>query len=246
MKQIFALIITCLSFANVVFGGNYVEFKFTGSKSMQGTMKAWYQDGNSRSEMEMAVTRSAGLANIAILSLGKEPGKSYMLNETDKTYTEMKESEKTDATHSMDNYDVVLIGKETVNGYACTHLKLQKKGEGQLPMHFWVSKGVQGYAELKKLKGKYMAEESMYKAMVAKGFDGYPVRMKIAADKGEIQMDLIKSEVMDIPASKFSLQGYEKAEAPALPGGLDMEKIKNMSPAERQKMMEDMMKQYGK
>jgi hypothetical protein len=86
----------------------------------------------------------------------------------------------------------------------------------------------------------------LYQTLSSKGFDGFPVKMKMKISENEIVMDLIKSESLQIPDSKFSLDGFQKKELPFGPNGMDLEKIKSMSPEERQKLMEEMMKQYGK
>jgi len=247
MKNLFLSFLFFSLYSQSAFCGYYVEFKFTGNQTFSGAMKAWYQDGNSRSEMKMGSEIPGGIGNVTMISLQNEPNKTYMLNENSKTYTEIKGSKGNEKDKKKaEDYEVVVIGKETMNGFASTHLTLKKKGEDHL-MHFWLSKDVKGFAEMKKMKGKFMAEEDMYKAMIAKGIDGFPVKMKMKIEQGDIQMDLIKSEQMVIPSSKFSLEGYKKTEGnPMMPGGMDIEKLKNMSPEERQKMVEEMMKKYEK
>lgn len=247
MKTIFSLILSNLLLIQMAFGGIYLEYKLTGKKNYSGTIKTWYHEGNTRSALEFNGMQMAGMPNMATLYLQSTPGKMYMINESNKTYTEMAfnhENEKDEEKAS--DYDVTVIGNETVNGYASVHITMKNKKDKKTS-HYWMSKEVKGYEKMKKMKGKYLVENGIYGALDAKGIEGYPVRMKITTEEGDMQMDLVKSEEVDIQSSKFSLDGYTKGAAmPIGPAGLDMEKIKNMSPAERQKMMEEMMKQYKK
>jgi len=249
MKSHF-LLATCLFFAvSQSFGGYYIEFKVTSSQGVNGKMKAWYQDGNTRSQMIMDANPGRpgmpGMVNMSTLHLQSQPDKSFMLNDEAKTYTEIAKTDRKENEED-DKFEITVIGSETVNGYACTHVTLKGKSAKGGLIHWWVSKDVKGYTELKKMKTRHLNSNSTYKALEEKGVEGFPVRIKMGG-RMEMQMDLVKAEQMDIPPSKFSLDGLTKQEGmPMLPGGLDVQKLQNMSPAERQKFMEQMQKQYGK
>ncbi len=86
--------------------------------------------------------------------------------------------------------------------------------------------------------------------MQAKGIEGFPVKMLMnrrgRAQEGFMEMNLVKAEKIDIPESRFSLDGYTRREgSPFMPGGMDPEKMKNMSPEERMKFIQEMQKQMG-
>jgi len=233
------------------FAGYYTEFKVTNAQGMNGTMKSWYQDGNTRTQMNMGEGQGMvrmGMMNMTTLQLKDSPDAFYMLNEKDKTYFESgKRKREGEQDEEKEKYEVVVIGKETVNGYATTHLTLKGKSERMGIIHWWVSTDVKGYSEMADMKNRYINGSAAAKAMAEKGVKGFPVRMKIGGEKMEMQMDLVKAEMMDIPESKFSLEGYTKQDRPSpmMPGGVDMQKIQNMTPEERQKFMEQMQKQYG-
>ena len=249
MKNLLIVISLFLATPSFAGSGYYVEFKISGQQGMAGVMKSWSQSGNSRSQFQMNVPGMPEGISTASLFLENNPTKYFTINEKEKTYVE-HDRQKNEEFKDDDaaEYEVVVVGKETVNGYAATHVKIRKKGS-KTDMHWWVSKDLKYYSELKSMKGKYLNSKGMYAALAEKGVDGFPVRMRMEG-KGEeanMQMDLVKAETMDIPASKFSLDGYTKSEAPAMNpmGGMDMGKIKNMTPEERQKMMEEVMKKYG-
>lgn len=86
------------------------------------------------------------------------------------------------------------------------------------------------------MKNRYINGSAATKAMAERVYRDFLCRMKMGGDKMEMQMDLVKAEMMDIPESKFSLEGYTKQEKPSpmMPGGVDMQKIQNMQhPEER-------------
>jgi len=234
------------------FAGYYIEFKVTNAQGMNGVMKSWYQDGNTRTQMNMGEGMQGmgrmGMMNMTTLQLKASPDAFYMLNEKEKTYFESgKRKKEGESAEEKEKYEIVVIGKETVNGYSTTHLTLKGKSERMGLIHWWVSTDVKGYSDMVEMKSRYINGSAAAKAMAEKGVQGFPVRMKIGGDKMEMQMDLVKAEMMDIPDSKFSLEGYTKQDRslPMMPGGVDMQKIQNMTPEERQKLMELMQKQYG-
>ena len=92
-------------------------------------MKMYYQDGNSRSEIKMAMPAAAGGVEMSfvMISLKEAPLKSYLLNTKSKTYTEseIKES-KTEEAEAI-QYEITVVGKEKVNGYNCIHSIVKRK-----------------------------------------------------------------------------------------------------------------------
>lgn len=227
------------------FAGSYMEYKMTLGQNKTGVIRTWYQNGNTRSEVEIPGI-PAGFGNMVALSLKAHPNKMFVLNESNATYMEMADLDDKQGKNSDDGLEVTVIGKEKANGFNSTHITLKRKGQKVLE-HFWLSQEIKGYKELQKIRGKYLAEDDVLKAFAAKGLEGFPVKMRIPTEDGEMTMDLTRSEEMDVPDVKFSLDGYSKAPiTPFGSGGMDVEKLKNLSPEERQKLVEEMMKQYGK
>jgi Domain of unknown function (DUF4412) len=249
------LLSTAFLFTSIYsFAGYYIEFKVTSAQGMSGTMKSWYQDGSTRSQMNFgegmpAMGPGMGMMNMTSLQLKSNPDAFYILNEKEKTYFESgKRKHEGETNDDKEKYEVAVLGKETVNGYSTTHVTLKAKTERTGIMHWWVTTDVKGYSDLADMKNRYINGSAATRAMAEKGVQGFPVRMKMGVDKMEMQMDLVKAELMDIPDSKFSLEGYTKQDRPSpmMPGGVDMQKIQNMTPEERQKFVEQMQKQYGR
>ncbi len=245
MKRITTLLLVVLISCSAFAQGYYFEMKMSSSTLGDvGTMKVYGQDGNSRSEVNM--NTPMGPMGVISLVLKSKPGEIYMLSEKNKTYTEMdvnKSDQWKDKAQS--EYIVTLLGKEKVNGYNSTHVMVKRK-DSQLEEELWVSTEVADYSAYMTAKTKFTGQENLYKAMEAKGAVGFPVRIKTAEHGNSIQIDFVKAEKRNNPASLFSLSGYTKTENP-LGGGTQkemIEKIKNMTPEERQKLLEQMKQQY--
>lgn len=254
MKKLHSLV-TMLFLATGAFSqGLYIEFKMSspGSNAINGSMKAYAQDGNYRTEISMAMPQLQTEAiQIVSLSLNAAPGKTYLLNEKQKTYSE------TDAANNNEyddvpsaNYEVIVLGKEAANRYTSTHVAVKVNGKQQEEM--WTTKELNGFAEFSKIKTKYTGKSNLYKALAAKGADGMPVRIKVNENGQQIQMDLVKAERRNNPGNLFSLAGYTKTESPLKQlfegEGMQqmMEKLQDMSPEEREEMLKQIQKQYGK
>jgi hypothetical protein len=246
-KIILPLLLIVLGSLAVSAQGFYIEFKMTGQNGVSGTTKSYSLNGNIRTEIDMSGNKSPGGFKWVSISLKDQPQKSYSINEAAKTYSEIDLSVVTKRDSDPSQYVVTVIGKEKVNGYNCTHIKV-KKGQSPNLEDLWVSTEVVNYKLYATIKSKYTSE-GLLKAMEAKGVSGFPVRT-VAIDHGQsIQIDLVKAEPRTNPASLFSLAGYTKAGAPGGVSGSSqqaqdaMKKIQTMTPEERQKFIEQLRKQ---
>lgn len=241
---IITLSFLCMLFTRSFAQGFYMEMKMSTEKGEMGTMKVYSQDGNSRSEM--AMTGGPMAVNMATLMLKSDPAKIYMLNETNKTYSEYDVNSKDEYKDAdVADYDITVIGKEKVNGYNCTHVKVKRKGSTH-DMDWWTTKEMTDYADFSKVKSQYTGKSNLFAALAAKGADGFPVRIKTEDHNMTMQIDLVKAEKRNNPSSLFSLSGYTKSSTPTMPGsGVDYQKIQQMTPEEREKWIEQMKSQYG-
>lgn len=240
------------------FAGNYLEFKLkakTGpgmQDGVKGTMKAWYQNGNTRTQLQMEMEQGGNSMATAMMNkmvglrLSSQPNTSFLLDENNKIYFEAPK--KNDGQEEeITSWDISVIGQEKLNGYNCTRIKAtEKTGSAPSEFEWWVSKDVPGYSELKDFRTKQLNTGAIYQALKGKGIDGFPVKIKMTGSNPgrpgiPMEIELIKAEIMDIPESRFSLEGYTRKEGlPFMPGGMDPEKLKNMSPAERMKFLGEM------
>jgi hypothetical protein len=231
--------------------GYYMEFKMSmgnASSSAGGVMKTWHQDGNTRTEVSMLIQNTN--RTIVNLMLKSAPDKLYSLSPEQKTYVEA-DINKSDASggDQPTDYEITVLGKEKVNGYNTTHVKIlniKKKTE----QDYWTSTEVAGYSDYMKIKTKYTGNAGLTSALTSKGALGFPVRIKGTERAGTFQLDLVKADKQGIPASLFSLDGYTKAgsstsqssSAPASQQEM-IQKMQNMTPEERQKYIQQMVQQ---
>lgn len=232
--------------------GFYIEFKITsGSAGGSGSIKSYSQDGNARSEAVITAPQLPNGIKITSLSLKAAPSVIYLLNDKDKTYSEVKTSESEDyKDFPQSEYEITVLGKETVNGYNTTHVSVKINGKQRQEM--WTTKDIAGYADFSKVRTKYTGQDNLYKALAAKGAEGMPVRVKMSERGQIVQLDLVKAEKRSNPASLFSLSGYAKSNNPSglpnIEGMPDMQemmkKLQNMTPEEREEMMKKLKEMY--
>jgi hypothetical protein len=247
LKNIVSLFVL-INFASTVCAqGFYMEFKLT-SKNAEGTIgsvKAYSQDGNSRMEMKMSIPNipTKGI-DMTTLILKDNPKLAYMINEQTKTYSENEISTSVEfRTAKPEEYEVTVVGKETVNGYITTHCIIKTK-DGKTQQEMWTTKDIADFASFQKIRTKY-SDQGLFAALEAKGAGGMFVRIKTLG-LSSVQLDLVKAEKRNNPTSLFSLSGYKKGQSMSgLPANFDANKIQNMTPEERQKFMEEMIKQYS-
>ena len=246
MKKIAALLSAFLFSYGAFAQGFYMEMKLSSSdKGDMGVMKAYSQDGNTRSEIN--ITTPMGPIDVVTIILKSNPNTLYMLNEKGKTYSEndiTKNNQYKD--YPQDDYEVTVLGKEKVNGYNTTHVKVVHKSGAQTE-EMWTSTEVVDYSAFLTAKTKFTGRENLNKALAAKGAEGFPVRIKTSEHGVDVQVDLVKAEKRNFNASLFSLDGYTKSSS-SMSGMSQQEmiqKVQNMTPEERQQFIEQMKSQYG-
>lgn len=258
MKKLLALILIANCHLSIVNSfaqnGVIIDYKISAGDtkgSVSGNTKMYSQDGNTRSEMLMNIQGlPMGAINTVTLTRKDKPNTIVTLNAGNKTYTEMSyEQSQPEERKSTEPFEVTVVGKETVNGYSCTHVIAKFKNSGKVRNEWWTSKDVPGFPGFSGLKGtKYLDDDNFFSKMAEKGADGFPVRMKMseAGATGLFQMDLVKAEKKNLENSLFEIPaGYTKAATVDLSNmPKSMQEMQNMSPEEQQKMIQEMMKMY--
>lgn len=213
----------------------YLEYKMTGP--LTGTTRMYTSAAGVRTEADMNMPAVGMIKNVVIMPASK-PNTVITVDEKAKTYTET-------TTNSSDlpamRYEVKVVGKEKISQYNCVHAIVNLNG--QLAMEMWTSKDIPGYKDLLKMAkaSSAVGSEDLYKQLESKGATGMMVKMMTSAGANAMTMELVKVEKRTNPARLFSVPaGYSKGAA------FDMNQIKNMTPAQRQKLLEDMQKKYAK
>lgn len=239
--------IAVLSSLSIFSQGYYLEFKVSGSGGVVGNMKVYSQNGASRTDIEFTNKQAKQFMpnGMCVLVFEKEPNKVYLLNSSNKTYSELTSNSDDWKDYDQKEYEVTLIGNEKVNNFNATHVKLQVKNTS-FKQDLWLSKDVAGYNDFNNIKTKYTGKVNLYKALSEKGAEGFPVRIAVKENGADMQIDLVKAEKKGLPESLFSLTGYQKGSmVPGLPAELDIDKLQNfqnLSPEEQKKLMEEMLK----
>ena len=225
--------------------GYYFEMKMSSTKQADmGNMKVYAQGGNSRSELH--IVTPMGAMDVTALNLSGHPDVVYMVNDKDKTYSEIDVNKSGQwKDNSQDEYEITVLGKEKVNGYNSTHVKVKRK-DSKIEEEMWTSTEVPDYSSFMMAKTKFTGRVNLIKALEAKGAAGFPVRIKTAERGNDMQIDFVKAEKRSNPASLFSLDGLTKS-ASASMGGVDMkdimQKMQNMTPEERKALLDQMKQQ---
>lgn len=245
MKKLSILVLATFILQNFLFAqnGGHVKMKIysEGKTAVNGSLNLYFSEIGHRTEMNMKVPQMPGSEiNMVSITKKEDESKVYLIYEATKSY-----SEETVTNQDDNNYSVKVVGKEVVNGYKCTH-SIVKDDDGTTEM--WTTKDFEGYEYYQKIlnsnakTGSQKREEALKKAEA----DGFPVKVTSNKGKQNVIMELVSYEKKSLPASMFSIpDGYKKTENTMIPGMINPNDIKNMSPEDRAKFMEQMMKQYG-
>ena len=189
---------------------------------------------NMPSDIQMVIISPSETPNLVYLINTSQ--KSYSVIDTDAMKKEIAGAEKSD---SYNNAKIENLGKEQVNGYNCTHVRIT---HGESVMEMWVSKEILDYftyARMQSANDKNMP--LLAKRMKAEGLDGFPV--KIWHKQANIITQLTKVEKHGLEASLFKVPaGFTKTEFPAIHLGASSSNKKDLE-AMVKKMQEEMKNQ---
>lgn len=239
MKRLSMLLFALLGILSAQAQQGTIDYKMTMSgrgQSSVSTSKMQFSAGKVRMETNLAMQ---GMSHKQVmLMLPDKPNTMIMLNEASKTYTEVNtNSASKDA--NLGKVTVKVIGKEKMQNLNCTHIVVTMSNR---PMDMWTTKDIAGYEGMMGYWKSSMSggNDQMYNELKKAGAEGFVVKTELKNPEGGMTMELVKYDTKSVPASVFSIPSdYKKGVS------FDPEKIKNMSPAERSKAMQEMMKQYG-
>lgn len=233
MKQLLILGLSLFFTLGVMAQQGTLEYKMTLSRGqengMVSTSKMMFSGSKIRVETNMAIAGTT--IKQAMLMLPEKPNVITMLDENSKTYREVNTGQKT-----MDKVTLKVVGKEKIQNFNCTHVIVTTQNR---PMDMWTTKDISGYENMMAYLKSGIAggNDQMYTELKKAGTEGFVVKMQIP---GSMTMELVKYDAKPVPASVFTIPAAYKKGA-----SVDPAKMKNMTPAERRKVMEEMMKQYG-
>ncbi|MEP7280158.1 MAG: DUF4412 domain-containing protein [Bacteroidota bacterium] len=170
--------------------------------------------GEGRSEMNIpAMMGVKGANSMIILAHAHQRHYSLNLDQHDKTYS-LNVIDSTLIARGRSDYRVTKIGNETVQGYNCIHARLVSTfGSGRFSststMDIWTSTNVPGYALFKSYTTSQNITPGMLQALEQAGCNGFFVKMTNQDKNVSMNMQLIKAQQMNLPASLFRIPaGY--------------------------------------
>ncbi len=234
-----------------------IDMKMT-MREGNGTGKAFVSKAGARSELEL---QAAGRPfKMVTLVKFANPDVMYMINDASRSYAEVDAKqirERAPKTEKKDQWVVEKLGKETVAGYSCVHVRVTRSDESKSESEWWTSKDIAGlnYEAMRGLTRRGgSSDEGLFKALRDAGADGFIVKM-VTREKGNpnpvATMELTKVERKSLSPSLFEVPaGYTKQEgmmgAMGVMAGPEAQEqmrkaMENLTPEQR-KQLEEMMK----
>ncbi len=216
-----------------------LEYKMTmsgGGQNNVSNSKMLFSNGKIR--METALNMPGFTHRQVMLMLPDKPNTMIMLNEASKTYTEVNTKSAAKST-DMGKVSVKMVGKEKLQNLNCTHVVVTMSNR---PMDIWTTKDIAGYEGMMGYWKSSMGggNDQMYNELKKAGAEGFVVKTQMKNPEGGMTMELVKYDTKPVAATVFNIPSdYKKGTS------FDPEKMKNMTPEQRRKAMEEMMKQYG-
>ncbi len=240
MKQFLTLTLALAGAISVQAQQGTIEYKMTMSgqgQSNVSTSKMQFASGKVR--METSLNMPGMSHKQVMLMLPNKPNTMIMLNEGAKTYTEVNNNSVPKDPNAA-KVTVKVVGKEKIQNLNCTHIVVTLSNR---PMDMWTTKDIAGYESMMGYWKSSMSggNDQMYSEMKKAGAEGFVVKTQMKNKEGGMTMELVKYDTKPVSATLFNIPAdYKKGTS------IDPNKIQNMTPAERKKIMEEMIKQHGK
>jgi glycerophosphoryl diester phosphodiesterase len=215
MKLVISILAVILFCTKIIAQDMYLEYKMSGPMNANNKIYTSSTSGI-RMEMEMNLPQVGKMTTVMLMPKGKNTMITY--NMTSKTYTESSTDLKKTAAEDV---KFVLVGKEKVGGYNCTHVKMTMANKMVTDM--WTTKDIAGYQVMETLSkaSDKVVSDKIYAQLKSQGADGIMVKTEMTIGQNKMVNQLVKAEKRTNPASLYVLPaGYTKMEAGKMPKGL--------------------------
>ena len=204
-----------------------------------GEMKLFIGKKGVRTESKTSVDGKSGSMAMTIISPAETPNKVYIINEATGASMEIdiSKARPQDAVDPFKDAKIENLGKETVNGYNCNHIRISEAGKDTV-IEMWVTKDVLDYFTYARMQGgRDKSMSALAEKLKAAGLDGFPV--KTLLKPSGVVTELTKVERTSLDDALFKVPANAtKMEMPTGPQGMPKEKMKAM-----QEMARKMQKQ---
>lgn len=190
----------------------------------QGDMVFSVAPQGTRVDMKMNLAGFPQALNLAILLKSDQLGKAYMVNEAQKSYSEIDLAEASRLAlkqDSLSQYTVKVLGKTPLLGYSTQEVLLTRKGEST---RLWVAKDIDVYQTFKRLQSinpQMGGDPALFQALEKAGVTGFPLRTVVIRDGDKVELAATSVQKKKMNASLFEIPaGFTKSEGfPGMPGG---------------------------
>lgn len=227
-------------------GGSF-EFKATSARA-NGTIRIAVSGDAVRSDMDLEA-KGMGAMKVSLLVKNK---KSFLLNATDKTYSEVgPDAVGMAGQNRQQKFTAKKLGTAKVGQWTTIHAEItEQSGE---KAEIWTTKEIALERSIFDVLGQRTpGDDGMMKALEAAGAGGFPVKM-VSNKREGLTLELVKAELSKPSAALFDIPSdWKKANAASVAAGslppearkkLE-EAMRNMTPEQR-KQMEEAMKAHA-
>jgi hypothetical protein len=143
----------------------------------------------------------------SVILKASQADSAFILNDAAKTVLalDLKAAMKQNAQINTDTkYTVEKLGKATIAGYACEHVKLSSD---ETSIELWTTKSVMSFESYQKLQRQNpnLSSSSFIKALKDAKADGFPVKMIQQGEDIKFESEVVKVEKKKIPTSLFEI-----------------------------------------
>jgi hypothetical protein len=172
--------------------------------------------------------KSAGIS-MTVISPAETPDKVYVINAANGSCMEIdiSKARSQDAVDPFKDAKIENLGKETVNGFNCSHIRISEPGKDTV-IEMWVSKDILDYFTYARMQGgRDKSMSQLAEKLKADGLDGFPVRTLlkpsgVVTELTRVERSSLDDKLFAAPANAT------KMEIPTGPQGMTKEKMKEM------------------
>jgi hypothetical protein len=191
---------------------------FTGQMDMSltmpnGTADIAYLFGKNAQRMDMTVRmdRIPEPLRTSVITRTSRPDEATIVNHRDRTWNTVNLRSAAENATLLDfdrNYRLTRMGRESVRGYQCEHIRLTSSTE---QLDLWMSRGLADFSTFRLLQSQNprLSNTSLSKTIANAGVEGFPVRIVQKNDNGLYVMELKKAVPGAVEDSRFAIpNGY--------------------------------------
>jgi len=182
-----------------------------------------------RTESRTSIDGKSEGISMTVISPAETPDKVYVINAANGSCMEIdiSKARSSDAVDPFKDAKIENLGKETVNGYNCTHIRISEAGKDTV-IEMWVSRDILDYFTYARMQGgRDKSMSQLAERLKAEGLDGFPV--KTLLKPSGVVTELTKVERSSLDDKLFAVPANaKKMEIPTGPKGMTKEKMKEM------------------